>query len=88
MSTVDIVAAAVLFGPAALGGAAFAWTLRGAASDSAAVRQVLAEYDGTRPTDTEGGGTPPPEREPAPDIAPAPVARLATVIPFPDRRAA
>ena len=87
MSTVDTIAAAVLLGPFVAGGAAVAWTMRGYASDAAAVRQVLAEYDGTRPNEYEDGGTPPPEREPAPDAAPAPTVRLATVLPFPATRA-
>ncbi|GHH72125.1 hypothetical protein GCM10018781_34470 [Kitasatospora indigofera] len=89
-ATSDLITAAILFGPALVGGAACAWTQRGYTSDAAAVRQVLAEYDGTRPEETEGS-TPPPEREPAPETAPAPVVRLATVLPFPTagaRRAA
>ena len=86
-TTSDLITAAALFGPFVAGGAACAWTMRGYATDAAAVREAIAEYDGTRTDDTEDGSTPPPEREPAPDTAPAPTARLATVLPFPTAHA-
>ncbi|MFF1868025.1 hypothetical protein [Kitasatospora herbaricolor] len=91
-TTTDLVTAAVLFGPFVAGSAACAWSLRGAASDSAAVRTVLADHAAERATAGEDGGTDP-DREPAPEAtrAPAPAVRLATVLPFPTtgaRRAA
>ncbi|GGV04284.1 hypothetical protein GCM10010495_15000 [Kitasatospora herbaricolor] len=82
-TTTDLVAAAVLFGPFVAGSAACAWSLRGHASDSAAVRQVLADHAAERAASGEDGGGTDPDREPAPDTVPAPVARLATVLPFP-----
>lgn len=92
-TTTDLVTAAVLFGPGLAGAAAIAYTWRGASTDSAAVRQVLAESAAeraARATVTDGA-VPPDGGEGAPTPAAEQPARLATVIPFPGtnvRRAA
>ncbi|PBC78929.1 hypothetical protein BX265_3721 [Streptomyces sp. TLI_235] len=92
MSAVDLIAAAVLLTPAALGGVALGATWRASATDSEAVRTVLAESAAeraARAADAEEGGTPPPAREPAPrPAAEAAPARLAAVIEFPAHRRA
>ncbi|MGW4894415.1 hypothetical protein ACWEQL_19400 [Kitasatospora sp. NPDC004240] len=91
-TTTDLITAAVLFGPGIAGAAAIAHTWRGAATDSAAIQQVLAESAAERAARVAVDGAAPPDGG---EGAPAPVAeqaaRLATVIPFPaqrDRRAA
>lgn len=93
-TTTDILTAAVLFGPGLTGAAAYAVSMRGYRTDSAAIRQVLAESAAERAAKAAAdldGGTPPQGGEPAPAPASAPSAHLATVIDFPtqrDRRAA
>ncbi|WP_405018485.1 hypothetical protein OHV05_17250 [Kitasatospora sp. NBC_00070] len=87
----ELIAAAALMAPGATLSAAVAWSLRGSRTHSAAVRMVLAESAAARTAALdEDGPTPPTEREPAPETAPAPAVRLATVLPFPgaSRRAA
>ncbi|MFI9269816.1 hypothetical protein ACIGXM_03725 [Kitasatospora sp. NPDC052896] len=89
-TTPDLITAAVLFGPETVIAGAIAWTWRGSRSDSAAVCQVLADSAAERAATqaTDGGGTPPGDREPAPEPAPAPVMRLATVTDLTTRRRA
>ncbi|MEU9132819.1 hypothetical protein AB0D08_32730 [Kitasatospora sp. NPDC048540] len=89
MSTTDLIAAAVLFGPGAVAGAFHARSVRGQRADSARVRAVLAVSAAERAALAEQQSpTPPPARESAPAPQPAPPVRLATVIDFPARRAA
>ncbi|GAA5004278.1 hypothetical protein [Kitasatospora paranensis] len=92
MSAADLIAAAVLLTPAALGGVALGATWRSSATDAEAVRTVLAEgaaERAARAQQQDEGGTPPPAREPAPRPATAPAApRLAAVIEFPAHRRA
>ncbi|MFJ4677136.1 hypothetical protein [Kitasatospora sp. NPDC088783] len=88
-TTTDLIAAAVIVTPTLLAGAAYAYSIRGAAADSARVRAVLAlsayeretaaEQDDATPVPPDGG-------EPLPSTAP--VMRLAPVIDLHTRRAA
>ncbi|MFD8319151.1 hypothetical protein [Kitasatospora purpeofusca] len=87
-TTTDAITAAVLFGPGAVLGACHLVSRRGDKSDSAAVRQVLAESAAERATRTAGSDTAPPdggEGAPTPAHAEQPV-RLATVHQFPAGR--
>ncbi|WP_035800532.1 hypothetical protein [Kitasatospora mediocidica] len=89
-ATTDLVTAAVLFGPGAVGLAVYAVATRGDSAQSAAVMRMLDESAAERAVQLTDGpeGTPPGDREPAPEAAPAPAVRLATVIDFPTARRA
>ncbi|GAA1186884.1 hypothetical protein F4556_003620 [Kitasatospora gansuensis] len=89
-TTADLVTAAVLFGPGTALAAAVLPSIRRSRIDSAAVHLVLAESAAARAAAAleQDGPTPPTDREPAPETAPAPTARLATVLPFPAARRA
>ncbi|MER8186510.1 hypothetical protein [Kitasatospora sp. NPDC094015] len=91
MSTTDLIAAALIFGPGTAGAAAYARSMRGQRADSARVQAVLANSAAERAAlaeQQEDGSTPPPAREPAPIPQAAPSVRLAAVIDFPARQAA
>ncbi|MDY0809893.1 hypothetical protein [Kitasatospora purpeofusca] len=87
--TTDAITAAVLFGPGAVLGAATLVSRRGDKTDSAAVRQVLAESAANRAARAAGTSIAPPdggEGIPTPtDSQPVP---LATVLAFPGARRA
>ncbi|BFV58720.1 hypothetical protein KCMC57_up38240 [Kitasatospora sp. CMC57] len=89
-TTSDLVTAAVLFGPGTALAAVVLPSLRKSRADSAAVLLVLAESAAARAAAAleESGPTPPTGREPAPETAPAPTVRLATVLAFPTTRRA
>ncbi|MGY0463287.1 hypothetical protein ACW14Y_24000 [Kitasatospora sp. cg17-2] len=84
--TTDAITAAVLFGPGAVLGAATLISQRGDKTDSAAVRQVLAESAAHRAA--RQAIAPPDGGEGAPAPADGQPARLATVLPFPAARRA
>ncbi|MFC5664103.1 hypothetical protein ACFP3U_14055 [Kitasatospora misakiensis] len=92
-TTTDAITAAVLFGPGAVLGAAALISQRGAKTESAAVRQVLAESAAERAARAATTDTAPPdggEPLPVPAVTEQP-ARLATIHQFPGasaRRAA
>ncbi|KJY38127.1 hypothetical protein [Streptomyces sp. NRRL S-495] len=86
-TTADLVTAAVVLGPGAVLGVAHLVSRRGDKTDSAAVRQVLAESAANRATRTVGPDTAPPDGgEGAPTPTTEQNAPLATVLAFPEGR--